>query len=605
MHLEIVCRTIDGHKNVILTGELQIEAWDGIIDAIIGAPHSRDVVTSMDHEANKLKATTIVSVPMHKVRDAISTQVSWNENPINTFVCISIKAVPLDASAIDTPDESPTTSPLPSSRGMGPPNFDLVMELPPSVMQLQSEQANVSSPHNTLRKDASGSFDQHSIVSEDSNAPAPELVESLKPVLGDVTSYRPFETVRPPSVPPAGAPPPPPPARPPSSQGSAAVPPPPPPTPPPMGLGDSPRPPPPSLAPPVPLPPPVHPTITSSVGPTLDTAAALARPPAPPMRHQKSRSSFIFVPSAAEDTQGITMQIPTDGSDFLLKQISAPPPPPQGHPVMEVSGPEVPNKEERFAPVVPAPPAAPLAAPPAAPAIVSMSTPEENATNSETIARLEALNAHHEATIASLNEKLQCTVTEHAATVAALQGLLKDSLQENVRLQVTIDTTEEQKQELQKSLQSHSGDVEKLKATHDLERQKLAAEAEKQRAALQSKLSALEEELSRKESIFAKQQMQCDMQSVQLKRLAAGGNSGPSNTSSANNLIVSPLAGNSNNIPFSGGNDGHTPNSALGKITVFFIIIAHSFKNSFIFDAFQVACGPLLRRIPLWSKFCP
>ncbi len=573
MHLEIVCRTIDGHKNVILTGELLVEAWDGIIDAIIGAPHSRDVVTNMDHEANKLKATTIVSVPMHKVRDAISTQVSWNENPINTFVCISIKAVPLDASAIDTPDESPTTSPLPSTRDMGPPNFDLAMDLPPSVMQLPSEQAVVSSPHSNLRKEASGSFDQHSIVSEDDNAPALELVESLKPVLGDVTSYRPFETVRPPSVPPAGAPPPPPPARPPSSQGGAV--PPPPPTPPPMGLGDSPRPPPPSLAPPVPPPPPVNPNSTPAVGPTLDTAAALARPPAPPMRHQKSRSSFIFVPSAAEDTQGITMQIPTDGSDFLMKQISAPPPPPNGPPAIEVAGPEIPKKEERFAPVVPAPPAAP----PAAPAIVGMSVTEACATNTGTIARLEALNAQHEATIASLNEKLQNTVTEHAAAIAALQGLLKDSLQENVRLQVTIDTTEAQKQELQKTLLSHSADVEKMKTTHDLERQKLATEAEKQRAALQSKLSALEEELSRKESIFAKQQMQCDMQSVQLKRLAAGGNSGPSNNSSANNLIVSPLAGNSNNIPFSGGNDGHTPNSALGKKnTVLFIPIARFLK---------------------------
>ena len=63
----------------------------------------------------------------------------------------------------------------------------------------------------------------------------------------------------------------------------------------------------------------------------------------------------------------------------------------------------------------------------------------------------------------------------------------------------------------------------------------------------------------------AKQQMQCDMQSVQLKRLAAAGNNGgTSNNSSANNLIISPLAGNSNNIPFSGANDGTTPNSAQG-----------------------------------------
>jgi len=271
---------------------------------------------------------------------------------------------------------------------------------------------------------------------------------------------------------------------------------------------------------------------------------------------------------------------------------------------MDVSAPEIPKKEERFAPVVPAPPAPP-AAPPAAPAIVSLSAKEEGTTNSGAIARLEALNAQHEATIASLNEKLQNTVTEHAAAVAALQGLLKDSLQENLRLQVTIDTTEAQKQELQKTLLSHSGDVEKLKAAHELERQKLATEAEKQKAALQSKLSALEEELSRKESIFAKQQMQCDMQSVQLKRLAAGGNSGPSNNSSANNLIVSPLAGNSNNIPFSGGNDGHTPNSALGKKCCSVHHHCSTSKNCFIFDAFQVACVPLLRRIQPWSEFCP
>ena len=552
MQLEIVCRTIDGHKNVILTGELQVEAWDGIIDAIIGAPHSRDVVTQMDHDANKLKATTIVSVPIHKVRDSVNTLLSCNENPINTFVCISIKAVPLDASTIDTPEESPTATPLPSSRGLDPPNFGLAMEAAPSVMQLQSEQASVSSPHNTLRKEASGSFDQQSIISEDNNAPAPELIESLKPVLGDVTSYRPFETVRPPSVPPAGAPPPPPPARPPSSQGGAV--PPPPPTPPAMGLGDSPRPPPPSLAPPVPPPPPVNPINNTAVGPTLDTAAALARPPAPPMRHQKSRSSFIFVPSAAEDTQGIKMQIPTEGSDFLLKQM-APPPPPTGPPVMEVSGSEVPKNDERFTPVVPAPPAPPV--------LVDASVVEDGATNSAIIARLVALNAQHEATIATLNEKLQNTMTEHAAAVAALQGLLKDSLQENVRLQVTIDTTEAQKQELQKNLLSHSDDVEKMKAAYELERLKLTTEAEKQRAALQSKLSALEEELSRKESTFAKQQMQCDMQSVQLKRLAAAGNNGgTSNNSSANNIIISPLAGNSNNIPFSGINDGNTPNSA-------------------------------------------
>eukprot|EP01032_Pedospumella_encystans_P014339 gene14339-16474_t len=510
----------------------------------------------MDHDANKLKATTIVSVPMHKVRDSVNTQVSWNENPINTFVCISIKAVPLDASTIDTPEESPTASPLPSSRGSDPPNFSLAMDLVPSVMQLQSEQASVSSPHNTLRKEASGSVDQHSIASEDNNAPAPELIESLKPVLGDVTSYRPFETVRPPSVPPAGAPPPPPPARPPSSQGGAV--PPPPPTPP-MSLGDSPRPPPPSLAPPVPPPPPVNPINTTAVGPTLDTAAALARPPAPPMRHQKSRSSFIFVPSAAEDTQGIKMQIPTEGSDFLMKQTAAPPPPPTGPPVMEVSVSELPKNDERFAPVVPAPPAPPV--------LVDASEVEDVATNSTTVARLVALNAQHEATIASLNEKLQNTVTEHAAAVAALQGLLKDSLQENVRLQVTIDTTEAQKQELQKNLLSHSDDVEKMKAAYDLDRLKLTTEAEKQRAVLQSKLSALEEELSRKESTFAKQQMQCDMQSVQLKRLAAAGsNGGTSNNSSANNLIISPLAGNSNNIPFSSANDGNTPNSAQSRV---------------------------------------
>lgn len=224
---------------------------------------------------------------------------------------------------------------------------------------------------------------------------------------------------------------------------------------------------------------------------------------------------------------------------------------------MEVAVSELPKNDERFAPVVPAPPAPPVPA--------NLSAVEDGAANIATVARLLALNAQHEATIASLNEKLQNTVTEHAAAVAALQGLLKDSLQENVRLQLTIDMTEAQKQELQKNLLSHSDDVEKMKAAYELERLKLTTEAEKQRAALQSKLSALEEELSRKESTFAKQQMQCDMQSVQLKRLAAAGNNGgTSNNSSANNIIISPLAGNSNNIPFSGVNDGTTPNSAQG-----------------------------------------
>lgn len=546
LNLEVICRTIDKTCTSIFKGDLQVESWDGIIDAILGVSESRDIVRSFDAVSNTMTATTIVGVPMHKLRADSSPVPASNKHHTTMFIRISIKAVPLEA--LDSPLESPIGTPV-SVPDAGPLAVEHNPEnvLDDSVLRMET----VTGMENEVDvevevhpfgdddvptdSDAADDLQGEAVLEQglldeevlDEEVPLPpkediaQAVESIVPFVAAPTPPPPpppvtvsvSVSVQEPAHAPVPAPPAPAAAHPvlvhsvtesgvkvPAAPSPSTVPPPPP----------APKPPTVSSAikdtPPVP----------SDSGSTINTEAALHRAHAPAGRHHKSRASFVFVPSAEEDTQGIPLEplpvpapVPLSAAPVSAPVPSVVPPPLVPAEVPGSAPAEATSSKHGAAAAPPVPPAAAphRAVPPAVP-------PPPPPTSSNTVFK---------AAVATKPGKDAPSTA--AATVSTsvedLQRQLKSARDENTRLKAELRSSENLNKDLQRDCEVYQQRLKTIKAEYDDKARVSAQAAEAAQKVLTTKLTALQEEVTNKASLFATLTAQLEAKSEEVKKLSS------------------------------------------------------------------------------------